>query len=176
MCAIFCSIIIVVSLQPVFTCLLLIWYLITCKADISTVDLVSNYILVKLIYQLKWVVCEFDRSNHVCTYTIKAVFDTYVFGACADCYATVDTDFYGRNISSQITARLWNSTSWWLRQMFQLCLHRPRTSVCSCSIFAPKAEISPKLATQRLKGLLMHCMSFYFHAISACIGFLSYSG
>ena len=44
--------------------------------------------------------------------------------------------------------------------MFQLCLHRPGTSVCSCSIFAPKAEISPKLATH--EGLLMHCMSSIF--------------
>ena len=48
--------------------------------------------------------------------------------------------------------------------MFQLCLHRPGISLCSCSIFAPKAEISPKLATH--EGLVMHCMSFYFHAIS----------
>ena len=48
--------------------------------------------------------------------------------------------------------------------MFQLCLHRPGTSVCSCSIFAPKAGISPKLATH--ESLVMHCMSFYFYAIS----------
>ena len=48
--------------------------------------------------------------------------------------------------------------------MFQLCLHRPGISLCSCSIFAPEDEISPKLATH--EGLVMHCMSFYFHAIS----------
>ena len=27
--------------------------------------------------------CKLDRSNNICTYTITAVFDTYVFGTCA---------------------------------------------------------------------------------------------
>ena len=44
--------------------------------------------------------------------------------------------------------------------MFQLCLHRPGISLCSCSILASKAEIGPKLATH--EGLVMHYMSMLF--------------
>ena len=53
---------------------------VTC-VHLCTVDLYP--ITCKLIYQPKWVVCEHDKSSNVCTYTIKAVFDTYVFGTCA---------------------------------------------------------------------------------------------
>ena len=43
--------------------------------------------------------------------------------------------------------------------MFQLCLN---------SILAAKAEIGPKIGPKLAthEGLVMHCMSFYFHAIS----------
>ena len=44
------------------------------------------------------------------------------------------------------------------RQMFQLSLYRPKTSVCTYSIFASK------LATH--EDLLMYRMSFYFHGNS----------
>ena len=85
-----------------------------------------------------------------------------------DCYATVDTNFYGLvlwNIPSQIIAHLRNSSSRWLRQMFQLCLHRPGISLCSCSTFAPKDEI-----LLHLKAYLHVLVSCYF-----CIGFPKFS-
>ena len=122
-------------------------YPITCKDDIST----------EMSCVWTW---QIEQYMHI-QYLIPMFLEHAL-----NCYATVDTDFYGLvlwNIPSQITACLWNSSSRWLRQMFQLCWHRPGISLCSCSIFAPKAEISPKLATH--EGLLMHCMS-YFYAIS----------
>ena len=80
---------------------------------------------------------------------------------------TVDTDFYGLSFMNY-TQSDYSMPLDWFQQVttanVQLCLHRPGISLCSCSIFAPKVEISPKLATH--EGLVMYCVSFYFHGIS----------
>ena len=85
-----------------------------CRLTATCVHLFTVELHVKLIYQLKWVVCELDRSNNVCTYTIKALFDTFVFGTCTELLCHSGHWFLWSslwNIPSQITAHLWNSAS-----------------------------------------------------------------